>query len=38
MTICYVLKSVNACMIIERLEQRVRDATMIIVMKQVVAS
>ena len=34
MTICYVLKSVNACVIIERLEQWVRDAIVIIVMNR----
>ena len=34
MTICYVLKSVNACMIIERLEQWVRDAIVIILMNR----
>ena len=34
MTICYVLKSVNACVIIERLAQWVRDAIVIIAMNR----
>ena len=34
MTICYVLKSVNACVIIERLEQWARDAIVIIAVKR----